>query len=729
MSLLAQKSLLAKLMATENLTIYQAQVPTASFNVQTRTLTVPILDQKLSKELYDLFMGHEVGHALYTPFEGMKKAKEEKVNMSVLNVVEDSRIERKIKNKYPGIKAPFIKAYKELLDRDFFGTSNKDVTKMNFIDRVNLHCKIGASLALPFNEEERKLLDEVESTETYEEVVELTKRICEFMEDQYENMQFEEIDVILDDDGELEIDDEDLDVFGSSQSDDVDGEIESEQKSEQETKAEGESEDTDGTEADGTTAGAGMGAGRNLKPNPKPLEIRSETDDAYRKNEGKLFDQSKYTKHIYGNIPFYDTSKIVDYKEVYSRYKNEGLELPLAKFNQYRRESSKVVSYLVKEFELRKNADQYSRAKVSKTGELNMNKLYAYNFTDDIFKKMTTLPQGKSHGLVMFIDWSGSMVNHIENTVKQLLNLALFCKKVNIPFDVYCFIESTESQYMSRPVRKGGDLVLSQFGIINLLSSRMKAHEFTTAGAALLQMSGGATPQVYGNSRYHRTYTPPWLGFSGTPLNECIIAAMEIVPQFQKNNRLQIVNTVFLTDGEGSTLNNVFDSDYNDSSIESHGYTHMHICDPITKNEEVFSRIGQSWRMSNAMRQTDCFLRLLKQRTNSHVIGFFVGETKDIAQRAGYFWPECDGFEYNQKERYIQQFKDKFKKESCLVINSTGFDDYYVLRSTGLSIDDEEELVFKENATTRGMVSAFTKHTGKKITSRVVLNRFIDLIS
>ena len=146
MSLFEQKSLLAKLMATENMIIRQDNVPTASFDILNRVLTVPILDRNLSKEVYDLFMGHECGHALWTPVDGMKKAKADKVNMSILNVVEDSRIERKIKNKYPGIKAPFIRAYNELYERDFFGTNEKNLDEFNFIDRVNLHCKIGAAL-------------------------------------------------------------------------------------------------------------------------------------------------------------------------------------------------------------------------------------------------------------------------------------------------------------------------------------------------------------------------------------------------------------------------------------------------------------------------------------------------------------------------------------------------------------------------------------------------------
>ena len=189
MELLESKSLLAKLMATENLVVEQRPVQTASFDVKNRILTLPILDKKLSSFMYDLFTGHEVGHALYTPMEGMMKARKEKVIADVLNVVEDSRIERKIKYKYPGLKNSFVKAYTELMERDFFGIDGKDINTMNFLDRINLHCKGGAAMNIKFNDKERELLDEVESTETYDDVIDVSKKIIEYMKEQIQQDQ------------------------------------------------------------------------------------------------------------------------------------------------------------------------------------------------------------------------------------------------------------------------------------------------------------------------------------------------------------------------------------------------------------------------------------------------------------------------------------------------------------------------------------------------------------
>ena len=73
--------------------------------------------------------------------------------------------------------------------------------------------------------------------------------------------------------------------------------------------------------------------------------------------------------------------------------------------------------------------------------------------------------------------------------------------------------------------------------------------------------------------------------------------------------------------------------------------------------------------------------------------------------------------------------KDEFRKNRYLIATTEGFDEYYFLRSSGLDTDVEEELDFSEKATTRGMATAFSKYAGNKISSRVILNRFIGLIT
>ena len=102
------KSQLAKLLATEDLVVEHKSVPTAQFNVHTRVLTLPIWE-KASHDVYDMLVGHEVSHALFTPDEDWT----EKVNVpqQFVNVCEDARVEKLMKRKYMGIAKTFYRGY------------------------------------------------------------------------------------------------------------------------------------------------------------------------------------------------------------------------------------------------------------------------------------------------------------------------------------------------------------------------------------------------------------------------------------------------------------------------------------------------------------------------------------------------------------------------------------------------------------------------------------------
>jgi hypothetical protein len=701
MELIQSKSLLAKLMANENLTIEQRNTNTAAFDVKNRVLTVPVLDKNISGYLYDLFLGHEVGHALYTPLDGMMKAHEEKIPMGIMNVLEDSRIERKIKNKYPGIRSSFVRGYRELIEKDFFGTNGTDLNDMNFIDRVNLYTKGGAAQGIRFNDFEKYLVHRIENTESYDDVIALAYDVMAYMKEESEERkanapeEFEE-----DPDGDFEsdgyedsdeYDDDTIEKFGqpNSEADETMNEIEEKRTQEM----------------------AGIEGGDVVGE-----QIDSHTDKSYRQNESKLFESSN--KHYYyGNINDIDLKQaIVPYKQLWSEYKNDlgqynitGIDT--AAFMKIRNDAKKVVGYLAKEFELRKNADQQKRASVSKTGELNMSKVYAYKFTEDIFKRMTVLPDGKSHGLVMFLDWSGSMADHMENTVKQLINLVMFCKKVNIPYEVYAFTSEHTDAYTVK--FKNGDLDLNKFKLMNLLSSKMSASEFTYACSALVRCS------------QRHACRPNWMQLGGTPLYEAVIAAMKIIPEFQKNYKLQIVNTVFLTDGEGNPARNVYytaddgrqKSGYNNPELDynsSYGKEKVLVIrDPITKHEEkVYHPYGPELMSA--------YIKMLKVRTQCSVIGFYVLSGREFGRVAHIFFPRTS-------DHY--KLKAEFRKEKYKIVTNAGFDEYYLLRSEGLDTDDDVEFRVKENATTRGLVSAFSKYAGNRLSNRVVLNRFIGMIA
>jgi len=146
--------------------------------------------------------------------------------------------------------------------------------------------------------------------------------------------------------------------------------------------------------------------------------------------------------------------------------------------------------YLVKEFEMKKSATAYKRATTDKTGTIDPLKLKDYKFSDDIFKRLTITPDAKNHGMMMLLDWSGSMCDNIQKTIEQLMNLVWFCDKINIPYEVYLFtseMDGKEGKYtyldsgdkiINDKIKtwnyKNGDGFFSNFNLVNVASHKMK---------------------------------------------------------------------------------------------------------------------------------------------------------------------------------------------------------------------------------------------------------------
>ena len=113
------KGNLARLLATENLIVEHKKVETAQFDTKSRVLTLPMWNTA-SNYVYDMLVAHEVGHALFTPPIMWKKDEYKDVPMSYVNVIEDARIERLMKQKFAGLNKDFYKGYEELNAIDFF---------------------------------------------------------------------------------------------------------------------------------------------------------------------------------------------------------------------------------------------------------------------------------------------------------------------------------------------------------------------------------------------------------------------------------------------------------------------------------------------------------------------------------------------------------------------------------------------------------------------------------
>ena len=338
----SNKDVLAKLMATENITVIHKKVPTAYFDVQNRTLVCPILKDDMSSELYDLFMGHEVGHARYTPEEGWHDKVSEHGGMfkGYLNVIEDVRIEKFIKNRFPGLRKSFYEGYKELEKDDFFGLrkNNREINKLNFIDRINLHYKIGAIARVEFSDEEMVYINRCENLETFEQVMDLALELFEKQkaetEEKLESLTLEDLQAMMDDLG-IDEDEDDIqqggetyelpsDLEDDSENDESGSSSSNDGESEQEdSSAKDDTKDDSDSEGDASSRMADKpdneGASSSAEDKIKDQLNKSETDEEFRNNEDKLFKNDDYRYH--GTPTHYELFDNVKYENFIVNYK------------------------------------------------------------------------------------------------------------------------------------------------------------------------------------------------------------------------------------------------------------------------------------------------------------------------------------------------------------------------------------------------------------------------
>jgi hypothetical protein len=267
------KGSLAKCLATENLIVEHKKVPTACFDVDRRVLTLPMWD-KASATVYDLLVGHEVGHALFTDNIDWTIDYPE-IPKDFVNVVEDVRVERLMKKKYPGISKTFFSGYNELNDDDFFSTKDENLDKLNFIDRINLYFKIGAFHNIAFSDEENEFLTRISKLETFQEVLDTCRDLVEFLN--YKRKQLQEMPEITQDSGqggngeEVELPEDQEKGENSNESTEI------EQESQESSTT--ESEDSPGE--DPITMQQEQPIGNGTDPSDKHNEFESKTSQSF----------------------------------------------------------------------------------------------------------------------------------------------------------------------------------------------------------------------------------------------------------------------------------------------------------------------------------------------------------------------------------------------------------------------------------------------------------------
>ena len=714
------KGNLARLLATENLIVEHKQVETAMFDVDRRVLTLPMW-QKASNQVYDMLVAHEVGHALFTPFrEWNFEEKYKDVPPDYVNVVEDARIERLMKNKFAGLSRDFYAAYHELNSDDFFCVKDTDINRMKLIDKINLYFKIGAYLCIDFDDEEEQFVTEIAKAETFDEVLDLAKRVHQYAKEKRKKEQQQQ----------KQSDAEEQETSRQSQSS-----ADSEQGDDEFESLE---QDNNGTEEGNPEVGEQQ-VEKPEQPNHEnngDLD-KSDTQQSFSNKSDELIDRHAHETH-YVHVPELDLDCVVVNFDTVKKYldghfesealshfmRDEAIKRQVVKYNEFKNSAAKEVNYLVKEFEMKKSADAYARATTSRTGVLNTGKLHTYKYNEDLFKKVTTIPDGKNHGLVFYLDWSGSMQHIMLDTMKQLFQLVWFCRKVNIPFDVYAFTtdaftlnvgDNTTDAYDISKMNvckswKEHDINIDGcFRMVNILSSNAKNKDLDKMMQNLWLSAVAFTSSQYD---YPRRFS-----LSGTPFNECIIASSPIMKQFITKHKVQKCHAIVLTDGEGyGPSYNVVRKTYFDGDTQKGRR-------PIY-NGAVIRNIKNGRTYSPKNTDGDFTSKLIEYVKDEipgvSFVGFRVLERGSL--RNFFYW-----YGANSQYNNIDQMRDEIRKNNSICMKTKAFDLFFGLQQSSLSVD--ADLKVEDDASKREISNAFRKMFKGKKTNKFVLSTFVEQIA
>ena len=718
------KGTLAKLLATENLTVEHRRVSTASFDVNNRVLILPIW-KTATNAIYDLLVGHEVGHALYTP------NKPHDGDRGFVNVLEDVRIEKLMKRAYPGLRKSFYEGYTDLNEQDFFGVNHEDLTKIPFIDRINLWFKGNANIR--FSDEEQVWVDRAADTETFDQVVQLAIDLygrAEKIEDSKEESESE---------GEEGVGD-----FGDLGDMDIEWDMQPSEKGEEQQQQQQQKLgiDQDQPQAPVGTPEATPTLGNRGSEDTDHDETESITQQAFDQAlETLIDDNAKEWKYL--TLP---DIKVEDYivshktiqEDLHEHFYNPkqkhvvteeerqmfldlmkaNNEYVLKRYNTFKKSANKEVNYLIKQFEMKKSADQYKRQATSKTGVINTNSLYKYKLTDDIFKRITTVPDGKNHGLVFHIDWSGSMTHVLLDTIKQTFNLVWFCRKAGIPFRVLAFQDVYFRAHSDDGYArfKAGDLYINDsFKMLELLSSQQNAKSLDESMKVIFM-------QVFAMGGY-RVNSCQKYTLGGTPLAEAIMCTRQLVDKMKKVENVQKVNVVCLTDGEANPMSYISEEDrWNDGNIEKVTRSIAHQCASVFFLRD--NKTGYTRRIdTHPYCTTKEIVSFFREITDYNWVGIRLCSKGDLTRTLRY--NDVQGVDYNVLDK-------TWKKERYFSIsNACGFSEqiYMPDRNIGESSEEIEVKAKGEVATKAELQRAFKKHMGSKTSNKTVLNKFIEQIA
>ena len=775
--------LLAKLLAKEDLTVQHGNYSTAWFDVKHRILGLPNW-KNMTKDVYDMLVGHEVGHALYTPESGFHDNNEtvKGCPKSYLNIIEDARIERFIQRDYPGLVSCFSKAYTILFEDGIFGDiSVSEVPHKKLIDRINLKAKLGSRLEVPFDDKEQLLFDRAMTNQTWEEVCDLVRDIVAL-----EDMN-EDDDQTPDQENQSENNDESEGNRESNSADNNDGEISEEHgeySSESDDEVAGvevvsEASEKDEDEEEPIGNDGTEGIGNNYVEQTIEEDRIAETDQEFRNNEKDLLDTNEDGKMVY-TFDDYNRKEVanitISYRELKKKRQEAAEKSSISTTNTdsalkllsmltkiKMKEINKTIQPAVREFETKKAAYEYQRSLTSNRGVIDVNKLHSYRYNEDIFSSITVKADAQNHGMFMLLDLSGSMHSILPEVIEQTLSLIAFCKATSIPFKLYGFTTgNSQSRYdIERPYNVDfRDSVLDTMScsLVELANSDLKKKDMEEALCHIFLkgfcVRNEAMHLNIFKSQQEQDLVIAINGFiripqlcyvqarceqlGATPFSQALIASRHLLLEFKKKHAIQKLNFITLCDGDAVDMGSNFKYDDHRSEAEQEAssnieYDYRKI--NIRVGSDVISTTGRVYyrRRNPEVRTKDSklaskIMSSIKKQLGITTQGFFVADTNSqFNYRIVGSYHTVDSkllWDQATNDTLKKKAQKEYRKNKCVEIpGAHGYDAYFVVKSgKDLSIDSEFDV--DDGAKASQIKNAFVKYSKGKKTNKVLLEKF-----
>jgi hypothetical protein len=706
---LSAQEYLAKLLAKENLTVRHGNYSTASFEPVNRILRLPLWKDK-GKDVYDLLVGHEVGHALYTPADGWHDADKKigKIPRSYLNIVEDIRIERMIQETYPGIIRRFKAGYKKLFDDDLFGTNERDINKAGLMDRLNVSSKGRGYVPVEFSSEESPLVKEAMEVKTWNDVVAVCKKLFDFIEENKEEK--EEDDMPME---KSEGNGKPEESSGESSTESGDEPSDDESDSEGESDGEGEEESKEG----------------KAKKEEAPEGHETWTEDTHREREEDLLEKTPERNYERSGQPQYSSGmseknmdKILYTYDVAKKLRDERVEeddsdsySPYVSNACMEDWSETKITYktqanlMAKDFERKKAAFEYSRARTAKSGKLDPLKLHQYRTSEDIFLTTTQLAQAKSHGIIMFLDLSGSMCEIIEDVTAQAITIAMFCRQVNIPFEAYSFTTTSYWRQEATGIREikseASEIQAEGVKVVEMFSGKMNKKTFDEA--AYTSFAIAKAHSYSSRLKYHLSahYLHGVDGMGSTPLIQTAMLAYKIAKKFTNKHAIQNTNIMFLTDG------------YPDGIRVEEDET----SDVQTSREVMINFEGKLIRGNSGREIYKNVLLRLKELTGATLMGFHLAyDASTFGQ--GYV-------NVNEDKDFPDVIKAWRKDGFGAWKKCVGYDNYFIIKINRSARFDSDTFEPKKAETINDLKREFKKFNKTKKGNKQLIARITDAVA